>query len=121
MLAGIESGLPDTIEDETPMHTLAQDIKRKKKGFDIDPATNISASGGRPARIAPPKNAAYGKSLMHPSITPTTTFIPRCSALYKPRGTNNFHRPRHQERPHPCIFTLEQTLRPQTILCHESQ
>lgn len=63
-LAGIESGLPDIIEEEPPF-SLMMDTKKKKKGgmMDLDsPATPSSISLGTPIvkRAQSAKNAAYG-------------------------------------------------------------
>ncbi|KAF8631551.1 hypothetical protein AX15_002306 [Amanita polypyramis BW_CC] len=62
-LAGIESGLPDIIEEETPP-VLTMDTKKKKKGGMMDlesPATPSSISLGPPLvkRAQSAKNAAY--------------------------------------------------------------
>jgi DNA methyltransferase 1-associated protein 1 len=64
-LAGIDSGLPDVIEDENLMN-LVIDVKKKKKGgygMDIDsPSTPLLANSPMIKRPQSAKSAAYGIS-----------------------------------------------------------
>ncbi|KAJ7129487.1 hypothetical protein C8R44DRAFT_79357 [Mycena epipterygia] len=58
-IAGIESGLPDIVEDELPPSGLALDVKRSKKkgGADLEsPSTPLISA---PIVRRPPKNTAY--------------------------------------------------------------
>jgi DNA methyltransferase 1-associated protein 1 len=71
-LAGIESGLPDIVEDDMPA-ALAMDTRRKKKGgmMEIDsPLTPSSISLGPPIVKRPQtaKSAAYGTKFSPPYI-----------------------------------------------------
>ncbi|KAH8827005.1 hypothetical protein DL96DRAFT_1605144 [Flagelloscypha sp. PMI_526] len=72
MLAGIESGLADTIEDDSAMAILNSDLKRKKKGLDFETSSSAGGSVGIPKRPPPPKNAAYDAQHCITRVEPTT-------------------------------------------------
>ena len=86
-LAGIESGLPNIIEEEPPP-ILTMDTKKKKKGGMMDlesPATPSSISLGPPIvrRAQSAKNAAYG--IINQYLVYQVLMSFRCRALHRSR------------------------------------
>ena len=62
-LAGMDSGLPDIVEDDGGLLGIMQDGKKKKKGAAIEidsPATPSSSVAAVVKRPSSTKNAAYG-------------------------------------------------------------
>lgn len=92
-IAGIDSGLPDIIEDEG-IPNLSIDVKKKKKGasaMDIDSPSTPAPPPPVPVVKRPQtaKSAAYGinsRSILHPYID---SLVYRYRQLYHP------HRPTH--------------------------
>jgi hypothetical protein len=88
LLAGVDSGLPDVVEDENNIPNLAADPslrkKFKKNGVEADspstPATSISAQPLKRPQTA--KNAAFGKSHIDRAPMDESNLMNRCSKLY---------------------------------------
>jgi DNA methyltransferase 1-associated protein 1 len=83
-LAGMDSGLPDIVEDDGLSLGITPDGKKKRKGaaMEIDspatPSTSIAAVVKRPSS----KNAAYGIIIPFLSCLYVYKICRRCSTLY---------------------------------------
>lgn len=69
-LAGMDSGLPDIVEDDGASLGITPDGKKKKKGaaIEIDSPATPSSSMATLVKRAPAKNAAYGIIILLPFL-----------------------------------------------------
>lgn len=123
-LAGIDSGLPDIVEDEGALG-LTIDVKKKRKAaaMDIDsPATPSNIISLAPPIVKRPqqtaKTAAFGilTFILKRFLTKLTTlFCYRCSKLYHPYRNTTSHCYGYKTRTSPCLPPFIQTTCTQSI------
>ncbi|KAJ7765063.1 hypothetical protein DFH07DRAFT_867200 [Mycena maculata] len=92
-LAGIESGLPDVVEDETPLNLIISDSKRSKKKGGADPDSPATPLISAPRRPLPPKNTAYDLQhcITRTELTPLTSAATK--AAHQPAYLRSFKLP----------------------------
>ncbi|KAJ6515710.1 hypothetical protein C8R45DRAFT_888749 [Mycena sanguinolenta] len=97
-IAGIDSGLPDIVEDELPASSMSSDPKRSKKrnGGDLDsPSTPLMSTPlSRAARPSlPPKNSAYDLQHCITRTEPPAAAASATKAAHQPAYLRSFKLP----------------------------
>ncbi|KAF7355467.1 SWR1-complex protein 4 [Mycena sanguinolenta] len=97
-IAGIDSGLPDIVEDELPASSMSSDPKRSKKrnGADLDsPSTPLMSTPlSRAARPSlPPKNSAYDLQHCITRTEPPAAATSATKAAHQPAYLRSFKLP----------------------------
>lgn len=121
-LAGMDSGLPDIVEDDGVSLGITPDGKKKKKGtaMEIDspatPSTSMAAVVKRPSSA---KNAAYGIIIPFPFCLYVYKICLRRSTLYRSDGRSDFSDCYEGSAP-TCLSPFIQTTNPKSCDCTQS-
>lgn len=121
-LAGMDSGLPDIVEDDGVSLGITTDGKKKKKGaaMEIDspatPSTSMAAVVKRPSSA---KNAAYGIIVPFLFCSYVLKIRRRCSTLYRSDGCSDFGDCYEGSTP-TCLSSFIQITRPKSCYCPQS-
>ena len=121
-LAGMDSGLPDIVEDDGMSLGITPDGKKKKKGaaMEIDSPATPSTSMAAMVKIpSPAKNAAYGIIVPLLFCLCVYKICRRCSTLYRSDGRSDFDDCYEGSTP-TCLSPFIQTTNPKSCDCTQS-